>query len=101
VLVDSGCEFLSGPAVWNCGSQDLSGVTLYQCDLQGASFFSANLTSATIIETDLTGANFFGSTVTNASWDSTTCPSGTSSASNGDNCCNQFILGQVPTGCGP
>jgi hypothetical protein len=100
VLVDSGCVFVDGPDIWNCGSQDLSGVILYQCDLIGGSFFNTDLTGATLIETDLTTANFFNANVTNASWDNVTCPTGTNSDTNSSNCCGQFIGAQVPTGCG-
>lgn len=98
-LVANGCEFLAGPEVWNCGSQDLSGVNLSTCDLTNASFFTANLTGATLHDTILTGANFFDAAVTGVDWDNTTCPSGTNSDANGDTCCDAFISGQIPTGC--
>jgi uncharacterized protein YjbI with pentapeptide repeats len=99
VLADNGCVFLSGPGVWNCGSQNLSGATLYNCDLTNASFFNADLSGATVIESNLTGANFFDATVVETSWDDVTCPSGTNSTANDDSCCDEFINGQVPEGC--
>ena len=54
-----------------------------------------------VVETNLTGANFFDANVTAATWDDVTCPSGTNSTANGDDCCGQFISSQVPTGCAP
>lgn len=98
-LEDAGCEFLSGPGIWNCGSQDLSGLNLSGCDLSGGSFSGATLTNAILTSTNLTGANFFGSNVTGVTWENTTCPTGTNSDANGDTCCGQFILGQTPAGC--
>ena len=99
-LEAAGCVFVSGLDVWNCGSQDLTGITLSGCDLANASFFDANATGVTFDATNLTGANFFAATVTGAGWNNTTCPTGVNSDANGDTCCGQFILGQTPTGCG-
>ena len=98
-LADAGCEFLSSPGIWNCGSQDVSGVNLSGCDLTGASFFSANLTNAILASTNLTNANFFGGNVTNVEWDNTTCPTGVNSNANGNTCCGEFISSPEPVGC--
>jgi hypothetical protein len=99
VLEAAGCEFLTGPGVWNCGNQDLTGVNLSGCDLPGASFFGTDVTNAIFTSTNLNGANFFDSNVTGAEWGNTTCPSGENSDANGDTCCGEFIAGQTPTGC--
>lgn len=99
VLEAAGCELLSGTDIWNCGSKDLTGINLSGCDLPGASFFTTNVTNAIFTSANLTGANFFDSNVTGAEWGNTTCPTGENSDANGDTCCGQFILGQVPTGC--
>jgi hypothetical protein len=98
-LSSVGCEFLAGPGIWDCGSQDLTGANLSNCDFNGASFFQADLTNAIVHDTILTGANFFDATVTGADWENATCPSGTNSDASGDTCCGEFILDQVPTGC--
>lgn len=99
VLEAAGCAFNTGVGVWVCDSKDLTGVNLSGCDLPGASFFSTNLTNASFTSVNLTDANFFESNLTGAEWGNTTCPTGTNSDANGDTCCGEFILGQVPTGC--
>ncbi len=98
-LEGAGCEFLVGPGVWNCGSQDLTGVNLNGCDLTSASFFNTNASGAQFAATILTGANFFDANVTDAVWGDTTCPAGVNSDDNDDTCCGQFTAGQTPTGC--
>lgn len=98
-LTGAGCEFLAGPGVWDCGSQDLTGVNLTGCDLANASFFSTNASAVNFTNVDLTGANFFDANVTGAVWSATTCPSGTHSDDSSNTCCGHFILGQTPTGC--
>lgn len=101
VLEAAGCVFVPAFEVWNCSLQDLTDINLSGCDLLGASFFSANLTNAILTSTNLTDANFFNGAVTGAEWGNTTCPSDVNSDANGDTCCGEFILGQVPTGCPP
>jgi hypothetical protein len=98
-LEAAGCGFSVVEMVWFCSGQYLSGVNLSGCDLAGARFPATNLTNAILASTNLTDANFIASDVTGVSWENTTCPTGTNSDANGDTCCGEFILEQVPVGC--
>lgn len=98
-LSEAGCAFLSNIHIWDCGGRNLSGLDLSDCVLMQASFFDANLSGVNFTGTALTGANFFQSNVTGVVWSNTICPTGTNSDTNGDTCCGEFVIGQVPIGC--
>ncbi|MDQ2653201.1 MAG: pentapeptide repeat-containing protein [Chloroflexota bacterium] len=98
-LEAAGCGFSPVEKIWFCTGQYLNGVNLSGCDLTGADFRIADATNAILASTNLTNANFLASTVTGVDWENTTCPTGTNSDANGDTCCGEFIVGQVPAGC--
>ncbi|MGB7049969.1 MAG: pentapeptide repeat-containing protein [Acidimicrobiales bacterium] len=73
----------SGPYGANLSNGQLVNIDLTDANLTSAYLTDANLTNVNMTDTDLYGASFSGATLTNITWNSTTCPDNTNSATNG------------------